>query len=98
MSKYRLIHAEKTCFSVLMMCRLLGISRASYYACLDRPASARAVRPRPGPSASLKMLGQQRLRAARERQHQLLLNAGARDRLAVAGCVPGSGELKPDVR
>jgi len=43
-SKYRLIHAEKACFPIMMMCRLLEVSRASYYAWIDRPASARAVR------------------------------------------------------
>ena len=44
MSVYRLIQAEKANFPIVMMCRLLGISRASYYAGVDRPASARAVR------------------------------------------------------
>ena len=44
MNKYRLIHAEKACFPIVMMCRLLEISRASYYAWIDRPDSARAVR------------------------------------------------------
>ena len=44
MSTYRLIHAQKASFPIVMMCRLLKISRASYYAWVDRPASARSVR------------------------------------------------------
>jgi len=43
-STYRLIHAQKASFPIVMMCRLLKISRASYYAWVDRPASARSVR------------------------------------------------------
>ncbi len=44
MSKYRLVQAEKANFPINMMCRLLKISRAAYYAWVDRPASARAIR------------------------------------------------------
>ena len=32
MSSYKLIEAEKTSFPVQFMCRMLGISRSSYYA------------------------------------------------------------------
>ncbi len=44
MSKYRLVLAEKANFPIVMMCRLLKIARAAYYAWIDRPASARTVR------------------------------------------------------
>jgi putative transposase len=43
-SKYRLVQAEKANFPIVMMCRLLGIARASYYAWVDRPVSPRAAR------------------------------------------------------
>jgi len=43
-STYPLIHAQKASFPIVMMCRLLKISRASYYAWVERPASARSVR------------------------------------------------------
>lgn len=44
MSKYRLIAAEKANFPITMMCRLLGVARAAYYAWTGRAPSARAVR------------------------------------------------------
>lgn len=44
MSKYRLIRAEKANFPIVMMCQLLEVSRAAYYAWVDRPPSAREVR------------------------------------------------------
>ncbi len=43
MSMYRLIHAEKTCFSIVLLFRLLG-SPGRPMACVERPAPARAVR------------------------------------------------------
>jgi putative transposase len=38
---FRLIEAEKTQHPVSLLCSVLGVSRAGYYAWKDRPASAR---------------------------------------------------------
>src|SRR5215217_5170882 len=43
---FRLIEAEKSQHPVSLLCRVLGVSRAGYYAWKDRPASARARRDR----------------------------------------------------
>ena len=43
---FELIRAEKANFSVTMMCNVLGVSRAGFYAWLKRPESTRAVRDR----------------------------------------------------
>jgi putative transposase len=41
-SCYRLIEAEKAHHAVSRLCRVLGVSRAGYYAWARRPASPRA--------------------------------------------------------
>jgi putative transposase len=42
-SCYRLIDAEKAHHAVSRLCRVLGVSRAGYYAFKDRPPSARLL-------------------------------------------------------
>ncbi len=42
MSWYRLIHAERATYPVAVLCRVLGVARAGYYALAGREVSARA--------------------------------------------------------
>jgi putative transposase len=44
--KFAFIHAEKACFPVAALCRLLGVSRQGYYAFARRPPSSRVQRDR----------------------------------------------------
>jgi len=41
---FRLIDAERAQHPVSLLCSVLGVSRAGYYACSDRPRSLRARR------------------------------------------------------
>jgi len=41
---FRLIEPEKSQHPVSLLCRVLGVSRAGFYAFKNRPASPRAVR------------------------------------------------------
>ena len=41
MSRYRFIAAEKATYPVSLLCRVLDVSRASFYAWLERGPSAR---------------------------------------------------------
>ena len=42
MSRYRFISAEKACYPVALLCRVLGVARSGYYAWARRGVSARA--------------------------------------------------------
>ncbi len=44
--KYRFISEHRETFKVGRMCRMLNVSRSSYYAWLKRPESRRAVVPK----------------------------------------------------
>ncbi len=44
--KFDFVHAEKANFPVALMCRHLGVSRAGYYAWVERPESKRRVEDR----------------------------------------------------
>ena len=44
--KFAFIHAEKACFPVAALCRLLGVTRQGYYAYANRPPSERLKRER----------------------------------------------------
>jgi putative transposase len=41
--RFSFIHAEKACFPVAAMCRVLGVTRQGYYASITRPPSKRAI-------------------------------------------------------
>jgi len=43
MSRYRLIHAERATYPVVLLCRVLGVARSGYYAWARRGVSARAT-------------------------------------------------------
>jgi len=42
MSRYRFIHVERATYPVVVLCRVLRVSRAGYYAWAGRGVSARA--------------------------------------------------------
>lgn len=41
MSRYRFIVANRACYPIALLCRVLGVARSGYYAWLTRPESAR---------------------------------------------------------
>ncbi len=41
MSRYRFISAEKACYPVALLCRVLRVARSGYYAWRSRPESRR---------------------------------------------------------
>lgn len=43
MNHYRFIHAERACYPVTLLCRVLAVARSAYYAWTRRGVSARAT-------------------------------------------------------